>query len=172
MPPHETVQGLFFTAMKTIQLTKGQVAIVDDDNFEILNQHKWFANSDKRNMYAARNINLENGKQKIVKMHRVIMNVADPKIICDHINRNTLDNRKENLRTCSIAENGRNRKNMKNSLSKYKGVCWHKYHWEARITFNKKIMYLGGFKTEIEAALAYNKKSIELHGEFASPNTI
>jgi hypothetical protein len=87
----------------------------------------------------------------------------------DHINGNGLDNRKENLRICSHSENQWNRTKYKNNKSGYKGVFFHSKtgHWEAGIRINGKREYLGVFNTPQEASLAYSRKAIELHGEFA-----
>ena len=90
----------------------------------------------------------------------------------DHINGDGLDNRKQNLRICTHAENLRNRRLGKNNTSGYKGVSWHKLHklWYAHISHNKKLMSLGYFKDKEEAAKAYDRKAIELFGEFAKLN--
>lgn len=90
----------------------------------------------------------------------------------DHINGNTLDNRKENLRICSIAENGRNRKIQKNNTSGYSGVSYMKgvCKWQATICVNKNKIYLGVFETAEESARAYDSAAKEYFGEFARLN--
>lgn len=90
----------------------------------------------------------------------------------DHIDRNSLNDKIENLRLVTRTNNVRNRGKMrKNPSSKYIGVCWNKSHkkWVARIGGYKRV-YLGSFKDEKEAALAYDKAVKELHGEFAVLN--
>jgi hypothetical protein len=92
----------------------------------------------------------------------------------DHRNSNPLDNRRDNLRPCTNSENACNRGKASNNVSGYKGVHWRARpkRWEAEIG-HKRIKYrLGMFKTKEEAALAYNKKALELHGEFAYQNII
>ena len=154
---------------KEIQLTQGKVAIVDDEDYEYLNQFKWHYHRS----YAARSVRLDNGKGKVVLMHREILGLTDTKDFTDHISHETCDNRRQNLRVCT------NSKNQMNSLkdktfkgnptsSKFKGVTWFKRDkkWQSQITKDKKYYYLGRFNTEEEAAEVYNKKSIELFGEF------
>lgn len=105
-------------------------------------------------------------------MHRLIMRC--PKgLLVDHKNHNTLDNRRENLRICNRSENMWNRKSTC-GISKYKGVVWYKNanKWSAGIWQYDKRTYLGLFETEVEAAIAYNKKAAELFGEFACLNII
>ena len=90
----------------------------------------------------------------------------------DHINGDGLDNRKQNLRTCTHTENMRNRGKSKNNTSGFKGVSWHKRGktWDAKIAHNKKLMHIGSFKDKEVAAKAYDRKAIELHGKFAKLN--
>ena len=104
-------------------------------------------------------------------LHQLIMET--PKgMVTDHINGDPLDNRKQNLRICTQAENVRNRRAGKNNTSGFKGVSWHKRtnSWHARIDHNKKPIHIGCFEDKEEAARAYDRKAIELHGEFAYTN--
>jgi len=100
-------------------------------------------------------------------MHRFIMNFPNSQV--DHISGNTLDNRKSNLRVCTVSENGCNQKKRKDNTSGYKGVSWDKRsgRWYAMITKNKKQHNLGYYTTAEEAYAAYCKAAKELHGEFA-----
>jgi hypothetical protein len=110
-------------------------------------------------------------RQTNLFIHQLIMNT--PKgMETDHINGKPLDNRKENLRICTRAENGRNRGYPKNNTSGFKGVYWHKggKKWCAQIAHNKKRIYIGCFKDKEEAARAYDAKAKELFGEFARLN--
>ena len=151
--------------MKTIPLTQGKVAIVDDDMFEYLNQWKWHLSGTK---YAVRTVN-----NKKIYMHRLVAKV--PEGMCtDHINRNKLDNQKSNLRVCTITENNRNRDKQHNNLSGLKGVSWinRPKPWSSRICVNKKIIYLGWFDTKEEAYEAYLKAENKHFGEFARLNQV
>jgi hypothetical protein len=158
---------------KKIELTKGLFALVDDEDYDILNNYKWHIteNKNKLTKYASRRQYPEN---KMIKMHRQIMGAIDPKIHIDHIDGNGLNNCKSNLRICTLSENNRNITKRKNCTSKYKGVHYSKRDdlYTAYINCNKKRTYIGWFKNEIEAAKAYNKSALELFGEFAKLNII
>jgi hypothetical protein len=151
--------------MKEIILTQGKVAIVDDDDYEWLNRLKWRYNTG----YAGRTIGSRKN-QKSVYMHRLILQVPDG-LETDHINHDTLDNRKENLRICTRSENNCNRANKRNT-SGFHGVHFNKEYkeWYATIMVNRLKKYLGNFKTAEEAARAYDKAARELHREFANLN--
>lgn len=91
----------------------------------------------------------------------------------DHINFNRLDNRKCNLRICTLLENSRSKRKIVKSVSKYKGVTFpNQKVWMAKIRVNRKTLTLGSFKTEREAGLAYNAGAIRHFGEFAVLNVI
>ena len=106
-------------------------------------------------------------------MHRLVIN-AQKGTMVDHINRNRLDNRKENLRLCTMQENRRNSAKKKGSASPFKGVMrvTHRPAWRAFIKYDDKNHYLGYFKSEVEAAQAYNEAAKEHFGEFAVLNQI
>lgn len=155
--------------MKEIILSKTQIAIIDDDDFERIIKFKWHAVQKRRGgkFYAERSFRL-NGKRKNVRLHHEILQTNN---MVDHINGNGLDNRKENLRICNNSQNHQNiPKRIGITSSKYKGVTKRKNGWEANIAFNNKRKYLGNFKTEIEAAIAYNNAAIQFHKEFANIN--
>lgn len=160
--------------MKEIKLSQGKIAIVDDNLFEELNKYKWHYGLG----YARRNIRLENGKRKMAFMHRVIMNTPEG-FETDHINGNTLDNRCENLRIVTKELNQHNSKPRKDkNKSKYKGVTFYKSKrhktgkWTARIQVNNKRITIGYYKTEIEAAKAYNEYARSVYGECARLNDV
>lgn len=150
--------------LKQIPLTRGLFALVDDEDFDQLMINSWCAGTLG---YATCKRN-----NKTVYMHKVIIQTS---MEVDHINGNTLDNRKENLRPVTHADNCKNRKksNYKKS-SKYKGVNFDKRSnlWRARIALLGKVHELGYFKLEKDAALAYNKAALEIFGKHAWLNKI
>lgn len=156
--------------MKQIQLKNGMFAIVDDDDFNWLSQWKWSAIKTKYGYYADR-------ESHYIRMHREVMSrwvgrpLTDDEEV-DHINQNKLDNRKENLRLATSAENKRNRGKQSNNTSGYKGVMWDKAtgKWMARICIDKKRIYIGWYSDKIDAAKAYDEKAKEVHGQFAQLN--
>ena len=153
---------------RLIPLTQDKYAIVDEEDYEWLCKCKWYAQRVGKDYYAR-----NRRKEGLVSMHRVILN-APKGLVVDHINHNTLDNRRKNLRLCTWAQNNQNRRpsKRKNKLSKYKGVSFYKKSklYRALIWCNKKQYFLGYFKDETDAAKAYDKKARELFGEFAYLN--
>ena len=154
---------------KTIRLTQGKAAIVDESDFEWLNQWKWFYHNGG---YAARSI-WENGKNRLLLMHRIILN-PPPRMQGDHRNGNRLDNRRCNLRICTRSQQAMNSKKRSGCSSCYKGVMWAAdwQKWKAKIKLDGKQRFLGHFDSEQRAARAYNVAARELFGEFARLNII
>jgi hypothetical protein len=144
-------------------------ALVDDEDYERVGQFKWFAMKTGRDyIYAIRS----KGKGTVC-MHRFIMNT--PKDMqTDHINGDTLDNRRSNLRICTKGENLQNQRVRRDNKSGYKGVVFLKSAnmYRAQIKKNGKVFYFGQFKEPREAAVAYNDAAKKLHGEFAYLNEI
>ena len=151
--------------MKEIKLTQGKVALVDDADYEWLSQWKWTYGG-----YAFRMIRDGTRKQRMIYMHRVIMD-AQPGEQVDHINRDGLDNRRENLRLCSSSQNNGNQRKTRGS-SRFKGVSWHKEgrKWQTGIKLHGTQRHLGLFTDEVEAAHAYDDAAREKFGEFARVN--
>ncbi len=156
--------------MRSIELTQGQVALVDDADFERLNQFKWYASKQPGTFYACRDAGGRTNRKQI-RMHRVITGVTKSRQV-DHINGNGLDNRRTNLRICVASQNQANRGKQRNCKSGFKGVSWNKSNrkWVSLIQVLGKHIYLGGFDCKITAARAYDEKAKEMFGEFARTN--
>jgi hypothetical protein len=142
---------------------KGNKFIIDSEDFTRIKDYYWMMNS--RGYWYA-NIN-----GRLISMHDLILNSKN----IDHKNRAKYDNRKENLRSCSNSENNFNKKKMKgNYTSKYKGVCWDKSRnrWLGSIRVNRKLIRLGSFILEVDAAKAYNDAVLKYCPEFGVLNEI
>jgi len=132
-------------------------AIVDDEDYIKLSKFKWFYNKG----YAIRTL-IKNKNKKIIKMHREVMGALNHTKPIDHIDRNPLNNTKNNLRFCTYFENSRNTGIYKNNTSGFKGVYWHKNRkkWQSSVIKNGKWINLGIFEDKnlaIEARKNYNK---------------
>jgi len=159
---------------KKIQLTQGKYAIVDDDDYERLSIRKWYAQKGGIDFIAARQCSCPYYDQRFaVLMHRQITSCPRG-LQVDHINHNTLDNRKCNLRICTNSQNHGNMIIQRDKSSKYKGVTWNskRKKWIASIGENGKNYYLGSFEDEIEAAKTYIRAARKQFGDFALVNTI
>lgn len=152
--------------MKSIPLTKGMIALVDDEDYEYLMQWKWLAKKDnKGNWYACR----VDESRRLIQMHRLIMSAPEG-VKVDHKDGDGLHNWRENLRVCTNAENSRNRRINRNNTSGYKGVVLEHGKYRARIKIFYKIISLGTFQTAEEAARAYDRGALKYHGPFARLN--
>ena len=151
-----------------------KTVLIDDEDWPLIKDRVWCLSYSKTAdaLYVVSNNPGYNNGQ--TQLHRLVTNC--PKgFRPDHINHNTLDNRKHNLRVCSTSQNAQNTlKRQKNKSSKYKGISLVKRTGKYRgyIMLNYKETHLGTFTNEIEAARAYNKKALELFGEFALLNII
>lgn len=160
--------------MKKIKLTQGRFALVDDEDFEWLNQWKWSFSGHKgrKHGYAVRRIYPNGRYQKgiVMLMHRFIM---DPpaNMEVDHVDRNTTNCQRHNLRICSRFENMRNTSKRENR-SGFRGVYWYQSpkSWGARIVMNKKHIFLGLFENKEDAARSYDEAAKKYHKEFARLN--
>ena len=146
--------------MKQIPLTQGLYAVVDDDDFEELNRHKWTARRNRPGgvTYAARGRKASDppGAQQ-VRMHRAVMGDPQRGLEIDHINGNGLDNRKSNLRFTDAALNRANSRKFRNSKNRYKGVRkTTSGRWQALVTINHKQIHIGTYDDPLDAARAFD----------------
>lgn len=162
--------------MKTIPLTQGYFAKVDNEDYIRLASVRWCAAVEKRKNGLIRVRAIRRGgkgsSQTTQYMHREILKVPKGKEV-DHVNGDTLDNQKVNLRSATHTQNMQNSRPYRNAASKYKGVKPprnYKKQWEAHIKVNKKSIDLGYFNSEIEAAKAYDSAAMKYFGKFAKLN--
>lgn len=158
MPTESTIE---------IPLTQGQVAIIDCEDWEKVKGYNWQAvyNTKTRSFYASTGI-CNNGIQRTIRMHRFLLNAPRGKQV-DHINHDTLDNRKSNLRLCNNSQNQRNSRLRMDNSSGYRGVKRHGSRWRADIACNNHRQLLGVFDSPEEAYNAYREVAARLHGDFA-----
>ena len=162
--------------MKEINLTQGYVTQVDDQDYDHLNQFKWHVLKVGKSLYAVRNTYVDH-KIGSVYMHREILGNPEG-VLVDHRKGNGLNNQRENLRQSTRQQNAFNTHDVDGQIP-YKGVYPHRRKLKsgkesfpivAKIKKDGKSYWLGTFKTPELAAEAYDKKAIELFGEFASLN--
>lgn len=176
--------------MKLIQLNKfkgrqNYFAQVDDDDYDYLNQFDWSLIAKGGNFYAERTFRLD-GKRYSIRMHRELLNAKKGQLI-DHKDRNGLNNQRLNIRFATESQNRANSKKQINTTSIYKGVSFqikicktklkdgsvniHHYPWWAsEIHLSNRKIFIGYFKSEENAAIAYNIFAEKYHGEFANYN--
>lgn len=155
--------------MREITLTRGLVAMVDDEDYDHLMQKKWFAKPNVSRATGEVLTHYAYSGHRSRHMHREILGVQGGQHV-DHVDGNGLNNTRANLRICTKAQNGQNRRPW--SACGYRGVTPNKKGWSATIEANGVRYRLGTFPTPEEAAEAYNAKATELHGEFARLNHV
>ena len=152
---------------KEIELTQGQVALVDDKDHEWLKQWDWFAHCMRGSHYAARNITVAKRKRREIYMHREILGLKfKDGNYADHIDRDTLNNKRSNLRVVDNASNSRNHGGYSNNKSGHNGVIWHTVHkmWHSYIRVDYKLVYLGLFNNIDNAVEARRLGEIKYWG--------
>lgn len=153
--------------MREISLTQGQVALVDDDNYEELIKYNWYAVKYTKGYGYGAVVNIN---RTLVYMHRMIMNT--PLLLeVDHLDGNTLNNQKSNLRNCTHKQNMMNI-SKRYGTSIYKGVHKRKNRWLVQIQVDGRKIYIGSYKSELEAAKAYDNAAINYFNKFARTNFI
>jgi len=152
-------------AMKEIPLSGGMSALIDASDYPLVSTYTWCAHRIDGSIYAATNIR-DGESTHTVHMHRLLMTPGSMHV--DHINGDGLDNRRENLRVCTNAQNRLNSRRYRNNTSGAKGVSWCKKtgKWYARIAVDGRRVFLGFFPTINEASDAYAKASSAMHGAF------
>lgn len=161
-------------AMVEIQLggerAAGRVALIDDSDAELVRRYKWFVGY---RGYVMTNIyRRPEAKYTCIEMQRLL--VGKPGYIVDHINKDKLDNRRSNLRACTVSQNGMNRAAPRHNVSGYKGVSFDNWTktWCMDIQAGKTRVRLRNFKTPEEAAKLYNIMAYIFHGEYAYFNVL
>ncbi len=152
-----------------IELTKGQYALIDEADIDIVQQYIWSIQEKKHLKYAVTTIKGTARKQMF--MHRYLLDFPEGDV--DHINHNGLDNRRINLRIVDDRKNQANQQVFKRGASDFKGVCrasTKSVRWQASIIHDGQYHYLGIYKTEEEAAIAYDNAAFNLRGEYACLN--
>ena len=157
--------------MKTISLTQGFVALVDDADYDRVSAFKWSATKTKTNVYGVHKVRTPAGRTTSQLLHRFIMDVTHPRIDVDHEDHDGLNCQRRNLRACVRGENNGNKRKSRGA-SQYKGVSWDSSRrlWRAFVTVHNTSKFLGRFQDEREAALAYDAAARAAFGEFANCN--
>jgi hypothetical protein len=165
--------------MITLIISKKYNVLIDDEDLDKIQKFKWSIYLLRKTKPYVRMVKTKNNKKGIY-LHRFLLNLDNPKVQVDHINGNSLDNRRCNLRICkNPGQNAINRPKQKNNNSGYKGVFLRKDKdyinkniYRAAIRVNQKLIHLGNFTDKKEAAKAYNKAAMQYFGEFAYLNEI
>lgn len=155
--PNEIVEYEDYAEIILYNRQKEEIAraIIDLEDIEICKDIKW-----------STDINRYVFNTKVGRLHRYLLGITDDDIAIDHINRNPLDNRRDNLRICTKQQNYCNRKSPKDNSTGYRGISKKGNKYQAMITYKCKKIYIGLFDTAEEAHIAYLNKAKELHGEY------
>ncbi len=147
---------------------EGKFALVDDEDFDRYSGRSWYVTTGQW-PYAVSS----NGHARLIYLHKIIVD-AYPHQRVDHINGDTFDNRRDNLRLCSNAENCRNQSRRSDCMSGFKGVSWQadRKSWRCQIMMDYQKINLGNYSDREEAAYVYDQAALQLFGEFARTNLL
>lgn len=170
MPEWLGVLVLLSPKNRKIELTQGYFALVDAEDFELVSKFSWHASVQRGKVYAD-GITGKRPNRKRIRMHRMIMQ-CPPDMLVDHIDGNSLNNQKSNLRLCNNTENVRNQAGHRDRAGKFKGVIFQKERnkYCAKLSFNGKLVYSKRYSNEVDAAKAYDMLARKYFGEFARTN--
>lgn len=152
-----------------VPLHGGMFAMVNWCDFERVARFKWYRRRKGKRSYAQANIRLPDGRHSTICMHQVILERAWRQPV-DHINLDGLDNRRANLRACTPGQNTANASRRSNARQRFRGITKNKNFYEARSVEGGRVVYLGSFRTDVEAALAYDDHAARVFGRFARLN--
>lgn len=154
-----------------IPLSDGNFVVVDEADYPAVSQYRWYPHPRGRTIYARACIIHTRKRQMWIRMHNLILPPPDGYEV-DHENGNGLDNRRENLRLVTHAQNSQNARLRADNTSGFRGVGWHqrKGLWQARISIDSKLRTLGYFADKDSAARAYDEAARQHYGEFARLN--
>ena len=153
--------------MKELPLTRGKIALVDDDDFATLSAYAWVAINPRGYWYAVRSMRRVDGTGWTSRMLGREILEAPPGLVVDYKNGDTLDNRRDNIRLATRSQDCANAHLRKHSRPGLKGVQRHHGRWRARITVDHEVINLGYFSTPEDAHAAYAESAIRYFGEFA-----
>lgn len=163
--------------MKKVPVSKGKyLATVDDEDFERVSSMSWYAMKGANTRYAGRVPVKDGVRGSYFSMHRFVLGITDPEIIVDHITHDGMDNRKSNLRVVTAQQNRFNAKPeirakaASRFFGVYRNTSGKKNPWKAGVMKDSRYQHLGCYKTELEAANAYDLAAIEIHGSQAFTN--
>lgn len=162
---HET-KGIH---MRRIELTANRFALVDDEDYERVNQFLWQAQVRPNNCYARRGKMIK-GKRVNIWLHRFVLGITDDSIRVDHKNGNGLDCQKHNLREATKQQNALNTDVIVREDVPYRGVGKHGKRWRARTCDNGLYIHLGTYDTQEQAAQAYDDYYKTHNQDFAKLN--
>lgn len=160
--------------MKKVKLTQRKYTLIDDRDFKKVNEYKWCATKGGSNIfYAVRRLTISKNKIRLFYLHHAILGKKKNKVV-DHINGNSLDNRRSNLQFVTYSQNSMKRHNRSHNKSGYRGVYLHNRgnRWIAQIRLKNKSFYIGSFINKKDAALAFNKMAKKFYKKFAVLNKI